>query len=231
MRVRTGRASQSLKLSRLNFLRRILFPPASSPTTWNVLLDRSTQTVTMADSVVIFGFFGVSTFIPIVVYFLVDIHTGDRAALQDKIKDLRKNPGDLWRNPAGRSASIERSGTTGYSGLSSGGFWPGSAVQQCPGKNGVCRFRAEDQCSGSVRCQRSGRAPADPAEIQEKPHSHRSGGVSGEGDPPGRPAQHRNCKPGTPRANSARERTNRSRKGATVAKEASAPSPIGEVSA
>lgn len=82
----------------------------------------------MADSVVIFGFFGVSTFIPIVVYFLVDIHTGDRAALQDKIKDLRKNPGDLWRNPAGRSASIERSGTTGYSGLSSGGFRTGSAV-------------------------------------------------------------------------------------------------------
>ncbi|WP_276968262.1 LPD7 domain-containing protein, partial [Metallibacterium scheffleri] len=38
----------------------------------------------------IFGFFGVSTFIPIVVYFLVDIHTGDRAALQDRIKNLRK---------------------------------------------------------------------------------------------------------------------------------------------
>lgn len=38
----------------------------------------------------IFGFFGVSTFIPIVVYFLVDIHTGDRAELQDKIKDLRE---------------------------------------------------------------------------------------------------------------------------------------------
>ncbi|WP_150113975.1 LPD7 domain-containing protein [Leptospirillum ferriphilum] len=46
--------------------------------------------MTRADSVVIFGFFGVSTFIPIVVYFLVDIHTGDRAALQDRIKNLRK---------------------------------------------------------------------------------------------------------------------------------------------
>ncbi len=92
---------------------------------------------------VIFGFFGVSTFIPIVVYFLVDIHTGDRAALQDKIKDLREKF------------------STGYP----PGFFPDFEewVRKTRGKEAADRYRYSGktrEISGEIR-------PADPVRLKD----------------------------------------------------------------